>query len=186
MFAVWDEGSPYWEVALAYVFIGIGVGLAGTPASHSLTGSVPVRGPGWRREPRTFSATWAGRSCSPFSAPCSRPGTRGPHGVHRDGAVRRGGHGQRPNQLTKSFSSAADAARSTRSTRRDHRGRQGLVPGRRRLGLRGRAHGRPAGRRPRLLRVPQEGRGAAAARRVPRERRSGERRSRPAQPLDAV
>jgi MFS transporter, DHA2 family, multidrug resistance protein len=29
-------------VALAYVFIGIGVGLAGTPASYSLTGSVPV------------------------------------------------------------------------------------------------------------------------------------------------
>ena len=28
---------------MAYAFIGIGVGLAGTPASHSLTGSVPVR-----------------------------------------------------------------------------------------------------------------------------------------------
>ena len=34
--------SPYWQIAIAYVFIGIGVGLAGTPASHSLTGSVPV------------------------------------------------------------------------------------------------------------------------------------------------
>jgi hypothetical protein len=30
-------------VGLAYVFIGIGVGFAGTPASHSLTGAVPVR-----------------------------------------------------------------------------------------------------------------------------------------------
>ena len=37
------EGSPYWQVAVAYMFIGIGVGFAGTPASHSLTGSVPVR-----------------------------------------------------------------------------------------------------------------------------------------------
>jgi hypothetical protein len=42
MLLVWDEGAPYWQVALAYIFIGAGVGLAGTPASHSLTGSVPV------------------------------------------------------------------------------------------------------------------------------------------------
>src|ERR1700730_10612546 len=42
MYALWDEGTPYWEVGLAYAFVGIGVGLAGTPASHSLTGSVPV------------------------------------------------------------------------------------------------------------------------------------------------
>ena len=42
MLLVWSEGSPYWQIAAAYVFIGAGVGLAGTPASHSLTGSVPV------------------------------------------------------------------------------------------------------------------------------------------------
>ena len=42
MLLVWREGSGYWEIAAAYVFIGAGVGLAGTPASHSLTGSVPV------------------------------------------------------------------------------------------------------------------------------------------------
>jgi hypothetical protein len=42
MLLLWKEGSSYWEIALAYVFIGIGVGFAGTPASHSLTGSVPV------------------------------------------------------------------------------------------------------------------------------------------------
>jgi DHA2 family multidrug resistance protein-like MFS transporter len=42
MLFLWEEGSSYWEVAIAYVFIGVGVGLAGTPASHSLTGSVPV------------------------------------------------------------------------------------------------------------------------------------------------
>jgi len=42
MLLIWDEGAPYWQIALAYVFIGVGVGLAGTPASHSLTGSVPV------------------------------------------------------------------------------------------------------------------------------------------------
>ena len=42
MFLLWNEGSPYWQVALGYAFVGIGVGFAGTPASHSLTGSVPV------------------------------------------------------------------------------------------------------------------------------------------------
>jgi DHA2 family multidrug resistance protein-like MFS transporter len=43
MLLLWDKGTPYWEVALAYAFVGTGVGFAGTPASHSLTGSVPVR-----------------------------------------------------------------------------------------------------------------------------------------------
>jgi MFS family permease len=42
MLMLWKEDISYWQVALAYVFIGIGVGLAGTPASYSLTGSVPV------------------------------------------------------------------------------------------------------------------------------------------------
>jgi MFS transporter, DHA2 family, multidrug resistance protein len=43
MLLLWKEDSPYWHIALAYVLIGIGIGLAGTPASHSLTASVPVR-----------------------------------------------------------------------------------------------------------------------------------------------
>jgi MFS transporter, DHA2 family, multidrug resistance protein len=43
MLLIWNEGAPYWQIAFAYIFIGAGVGLAGTPASHSLTGSVPVR-----------------------------------------------------------------------------------------------------------------------------------------------
>jgi MFS family permease len=42
MFAFWDTGTNYVFVALAYGLIGLGVGFAGTPASNSLTGSVPV------------------------------------------------------------------------------------------------------------------------------------------------
>jgi DHA2 family multidrug resistance protein-like MFS transporter len=42
MLLLWKDGSPYWQIAVAYACIGIGVGFAGTPASHSLTGSVPV------------------------------------------------------------------------------------------------------------------------------------------------
>lgn len=43
MLLLWHPGSAYWEVGLGYALTGAGVGFAGTPASHSLTGSVPVR-----------------------------------------------------------------------------------------------------------------------------------------------
>ena len=43
MLLLWKEDISYWKVALGYALVGIGVGFAGTPASHSLTGSVPVR-----------------------------------------------------------------------------------------------------------------------------------------------
>ncbi|MFN8129627.1 MAG: MFS transporter [Candidatus Nanopelagicales bacterium] len=42
MLLLWGEQTGYWAIALAYVLIGLGVGFAGTPASHSLTASVPV------------------------------------------------------------------------------------------------------------------------------------------------
>jgi MFS family permease len=42
MLLLWKDGSPYWQVGLGYAFVGAGVGFAGTPASHSLTGAVPV------------------------------------------------------------------------------------------------------------------------------------------------
>jgi EmrB/QacA subfamily drug resistance transporter len=43
MLFVWGEGTAYLWIAIAFAFIGAGVGLAGTPASRSLTGSVPVQ-----------------------------------------------------------------------------------------------------------------------------------------------
>jgi len=43
MLLLWKENIPYWKVGLGYAFTGICVGPAGTPASHSLTGSVPVQ-----------------------------------------------------------------------------------------------------------------------------------------------
>src|SRR5262249_33770678 len=42
MLTLWDEGASYWSVGLGYALVGAGVGFAGTPASHSLTGAVPV------------------------------------------------------------------------------------------------------------------------------------------------
>ena len=35
MLLLWKENTPYWEVAIPYIFLGIGVGLAGTPSSSS-------------------------------------------------------------------------------------------------------------------------------------------------------
>jgi DHA2 family multidrug resistance protein-like MFS transporter len=43
MLLLWTDSAGYWAVGLGYAFVGAGVGFAGTPASHSLTGSVPVR-----------------------------------------------------------------------------------------------------------------------------------------------
>jgi MFS family permease len=42
MLALWTAHSSELEVGIVFVLLGVGVGLAGTPASHSLTGSVPV------------------------------------------------------------------------------------------------------------------------------------------------
>jgi MFS transporter, DHA2 family, multidrug resistance protein len=41
MLVLWRQGASYAVVGLAYACIGVGVGFAGTPASHSLTSSVP-------------------------------------------------------------------------------------------------------------------------------------------------
>ena len=43
MLLLWKDDIAYWKVALPLCFLGAGVGLAGTPSSNSLTGSVPVR-----------------------------------------------------------------------------------------------------------------------------------------------
>ena len=42
MLVLWDENASYFVVGLGYLLVGMGVGFAGTPASRSLTGSVPV------------------------------------------------------------------------------------------------------------------------------------------------
>lgn len=43
MLLLWQESTPFWIVALTFCFIGVGIGLSGTPASRSLTGSVPIK-----------------------------------------------------------------------------------------------------------------------------------------------
>lgn len=42
MLIAWGEKTPYWQVGLAYLLIGVGAALVLTPASRALTSSVPV------------------------------------------------------------------------------------------------------------------------------------------------
>jgi DHA2 family multidrug resistance protein-like MFS transporter len=43
MLLLWTETASSMAVSLGYGFVGLGIGFAGTPASRSLTGSVPVK-----------------------------------------------------------------------------------------------------------------------------------------------
>ena len=70
MLLLWKDGRPIGRSRLGYAFVGIGVGFAGTPASHSLTGSVPVTRAGMASGRRISSATSVARSCSRSSARC--------------------------------------------------------------------------------------------------------------------
>ena len=110
MLVLWKESIPYWKVGLGYALVGIGVGLAGTPASHSLTSSVPVRRAGMasgtadlQRDlggammQSIFGALLTAGYASAASAMIAASGT------HVSDSV--------ANELTKSFSGAAEIAK---------------------------------------------------------------------------
>ena len=111
MLLLWGEGSSYLGGRSGLRLVGVGVGLAGTPASRSLTGSVPV--------------TRAGHGVG-HGRPPARPGRRD-HAVDLRGAPDRrlcgrgaaalAGAPPNPdlttsvqNQLTMSFAGAAEIA----------------------------------------------------------------------------
>ena len=110
MLLLWKEDIPYWKVALGYAFVGIGVGLAGTPASHSLTGSVPVKRVGHGLGHRRPAARPRRRDHAVDLRRAPDRRLRGRRG-RRDRGLRqeRQRHTSR-RELTKSFSSAADTA----------------------------------------------------------------------------
>ncbi|MGY4644709.1 MFS transporter [Cellulomonas sp. URHB0016] len=109
MLFLWNDHSPFWQIAVAYVCIGIGVGFAGTPASHSLTGSVPVRRAGMASGTADLQRDLGGAIMqSVFGAlltagyAAAVTSTISSSGDDVTTSVQ--------NQLTKSFSSAADVA----------------------------------------------------------------------------
>lgn len=111
MLLLWKEGSSYWEVGLGYAFVGMGVGFAGTPASHSLTGSVPVRRAGMASGTADLQRDLGGAIMQSifgalltagFATAMSAAITASPDSSEVASNVQ--------SELTKSFSSAADTA----------------------------------------------------------------------------
>lgn len=109
MLVLWDEGIPYWQVGLGYALVGIGVGFAGTPASHSLTGSVPVRRAGMASATADLQRDLGGAIMQSilgalltagYATAASAAIAASPHHVTQDVE----------NELTRSFSSAATTA----------------------------------------------------------------------------
>jgi MFS transporter, DHA2 family, multidrug resistance protein len=111
MLLLWKADSPYWHVGLAYAFIGIGVGLAGTPASHSLTGSVPVERAGMASGTADLQRDLGGAIMQSIFGALLTAGYAAAAGA----AIAASPNKQQitdsvQNQLTKSFAGAADVA----------------------------------------------------------------------------
>jgi MFS transporter, DHA2 family, multidrug resistance protein len=109
MLLLWDENAQYWHIGLGYVLIGIGVGFAGTPASHSLTASVPVHRAGMASATADLQRDLGGAIMQSilgalltagYAAAAATAVAASPHSVSTSVE----------NELTKSFSSAAAVA----------------------------------------------------------------------------
>jgi MFS transporter, DHA2 family, multidrug resistance protein len=109
MLVLWKDGASYWPVGLGYAFVGIGVGFAGTPASHSLTGSVPITRVGMASGTADLQRDLGGAIMQSIFGALLTAG-------YASAMTKQIGSSsvtdQTQEQLTKSFSSAADTAQS--------------------------------------------------------------------------
>jgi MFS transporter, DHA2 family, multidrug resistance protein len=111
MLLLWKEDISYWKVGLGYAFIGIGVGFAGTPASHSLTGSVPVRRAGMASGTADLQRDLGGAIMQSILGAVLTAGYAAAVGAAIAGAPNRDKiTDQVQSELTKSFSSAVETA----------------------------------------------------------------------------
>jgi hypothetical protein len=110
MLLLWKQGIPYWKVALGYILLGIGVGLAGTPASHSLTGSVPVRKVGMASGTADLQRDLGGAILQSIMGVFLTAGYVSAAGAAVDASNQNVSDSVR-SELTKSFSSATDLAK---------------------------------------------------------------------------
>ena len=111
MLVLWKQDSSYWEIGLAYVFIGIGVGFAGTPASHSLTGSVPVRRAGMASGTADLQRDLGGAIMQSIFGALLTAGYASAAGALISSSGQNVTESTQA-ELTKSFSSAADTAQA--------------------------------------------------------------------------
>ena len=169
MLLLWKEDISYWKVALGYAFVGIGVG----PRRHPGLALADGLGPGD-----------AGRHGLRHRRPAARPRRRD-HAVDLRRAAHRRLCGDRGDAdlvlrqgRLEQHAGRADEVVLERGRHRlalpvldpgpDHRRREDRLPPGRPVGVHGRDRRRGARSGARLLQVPEAGRRAAAARRVPR------------------
>ena len=172
MLLLWKDGIPYWKVFLGYALLGIGVGLAGTPASHSLTGSVPVKRAGMASGTADLQRDLGGAIMQSILGALLTAGYASAFASAIAGspnAAQVSDQRRRPS-WTKSFASAADTAAAVpavldaiiaaaKSSFVSTATEWAFIAG----------HHRGAARRgARLLPLPEARRGASAARAVPR------------------
>ncbi|MEX2107006.1 MAG: MFS transporter [Solirubrobacterales bacterium] len=111
MLLLWKDGIDYWKVALGYGLVGIGVGFAGTPASHSLTGSVPVRRAGMASGTADLQRDLGGAIMQSILGALLTAGYASAVNAAIAGSSQQAKITDNvENELTKSFSSAADTA----------------------------------------------------------------------------
>jgi MFS family permease len=115
MLTLWTASSNELEVALAFVLLGAGVGLAGTPASHSLTGSVPVHRAGMASGTADLQRDLGGAIMQSILGAILTAGYAAAVGAKLAG---KGASAQVTNLLERSFSSAADYAKGAPGTER--------------------------------------------------------------------
>ena len=111
MLLLWKDDIEYWKVGLGYALIGIGVGFAGTPASHSLTGSVPVKRAGMASGTADLQRDLGGAIMQSIFGALLTAG----YAAAASAAIASSGESSKvtenvEGELTKSFSSAADLA----------------------------------------------------------------------------
>ena len=110
MLLLWKENIPYWKIALAYALVGVGVGLAGPPTSNTLTRSVPVTRVGMASGTADLQRDLGGAIMQSIMGAFLTAGY-----AAAAGAAVSASHTNVTNsvqeQLTKSFSSAANAAK---------------------------------------------------------------------------
>ena len=167
MLLLWEPGIPYWKIGLAYAFIGIGVGFAGTPASHSLTGSVPVRRAGMASGTADLQRDLGGAIMQSifdiltagYAAATTAAIAAAPNSQQINDSVQSDCHEVVP--------PAKSVARQYPAVRRPDHGRgETVVPERRPVGVHGRHRRGPARRGARVVPLPEAGRRATTAGRL--------------------
>jgi MFS family permease len=107
MLVAWTAHASELEVALAFVLLGVGVGLAGTPASHSLTGSVPIHRAGMASGTADLQRDLGGSIMQSILGAILTAGYARAVGVQ---LVGKGASDQVTSVLERSYASAADYA----------------------------------------------------------------------------